>query len=68
MPEQMDILDKIEVDQVKHFLVGLREYLATNKPKYGEIIRSTNTFTEEAETLLKQAIKDYTEEFLANTK
>lgn len=61
-------LDKIQVDQVKPFLVGLREYLGTNKTKYGEIVQSTNTFTNEAETLLKEAIKDYTEEFLANTK
>ncbi len=61
-------LDKIQVDQVKPFLVGLREYLGTNKTKYGEIVQSTNTFTDEAETLLKEAIKDYTEEFLANTK
>jgi F-type H+/Na+-transporting ATPase subunit alpha len=61
-------LDKIQVDQVKPFLVGLREYLGTNKTQYGEIVQSTNTFTDEAETLLKEAIKDYTEEFLANTK
>jgi F-type H+/Na+-transporting ATPase subunit alpha len=61
-------LDKIQVDQVKPFLVGLREYLGTNKAKYGEVVQSTNTFTDEAETLLKEAIKDYTEEFLANTK
>ena len=37
MLEQMVILDKIQVDQVRPFLVGLREYLGTNKPKYGEI-------------------------------
>jgi F-type H+-transporting ATPase subunit alpha len=59
-------IDKIEVDQVRAFLVGLRQYLATSKPQYGEIIRSTNTFTPEAETLLKQAITDFTEEFLAS--
>nr|YP_009105535.1 CF1 alpha subunit of ATP synthase [Lobosphaera incisa]AIT94206.1 CF1 alpha subunit of ATP synthase [Lobosphaera incisa] len=59
-------IDKIEVDQVRSFLVGLRQYLATSKPQYGEIIRSTNTFTPEAETLLKQAIADFTEEFLAS--
>lgn len=61
-------LDKIQVDQVRSFLVGLREYLGTSKAKYGEIVQSTNTFTDEAETLLKQAIKDYTEEFLASIK
>ncbi len=61
-------LDKIAVDQVRLFLVGFREYLSTSKPKYGEIVQSTNTFNEEAETLLKEAINDYTEEFLASVK
>ena len=61
-------LDKIAVDQVRSFLVGLREYLSTSKPKYGELVQSSNAFSSEAETLLKEAIKDYTEEFLANVK
>lgn len=61
-------LDKIAVDQVRSFLVGLREYLSTSKPKYGELVHSSNAFSSEAETLLKEAIKDYTEEFLANVK
>ncbi len=61
-------LDKIQVDQVRSFLIGFREYLSTSKAKYGEIVQSTNAFSDEAETLLKEAIKDYTEEFLASTK
>lgn len=61
-------LDKIQVDQVRSFLVGLRQYLANNKPKYGEIIRSTNTFNDEAQSVLKEAIQEYTEEFLAVSK
>lgn len=61
-------LDKIRVDQVRSFLVGLRQYLSTNKPQYGEILRSTNTLTDEAQTILKQAIQEYTEEFLATAK
>jgi F-type H+/Na+-transporting ATPase subunit alpha len=61
-------LDKIRVDQVRSFLVGLRQYLSTNKPQYGEILRSTNTLNDEAQTILKQAIQEYTEEFLATTK
>lgn len=61
-------LDKIPLDQVRTFLVGLREYLALNKQEFGEIIRSTNSFTEKAETLLKEAIEDYTKDFLASTK
>jgi F-type H+-transporting ATPase subunit alpha len=51
-------LDKIPVDKVRSFLVELRQYLATNKPKYGEILRSSQTFTEEAENLLKQALQE----------
>ncbi len=61
-------LDKIRVDQVRSFLVGLRQYLSTNKPQYGEILRSTNTLNDEAQTILKQAIQEYTEEFLATAK
>ena len=47
-------LDKIEVEQVKSFLIGLRDFLASNKPKFGEIIQSTNTFTEEAQNCFKR--------------
>jgi len=61
-------LDVLPVDRVRAFLIGLRQYLATNKPKYGEILRSTNALTDEAQTLLKEAIKEYTEEFLASSK
>lgn len=61
-------LDKIAVGQVRSFLVGLRQYLANSKPKYGEIISATNTFTDEAQSILKEAIQEYTEEFLAIAK
>ena len=61
-------LDTIPADRVRSFLVGLRQYLATNKAKYGEILRSTNALTDEAQTLLKEALKEYTEEFLASAK
>lgn len=61
-------LDKIAVEKVRSFLVGLREYLSASKPKYSELVQSSNAFSEEAETLLKQAITEYTEEFLVTTK
>ena len=61
-------LDTIPADRVRAFLVGLRQYLATNKVKYGEILRSTNALNDEAQTLLKEALKEYTEEFLASAK
>ena len=58
-------LDVIEVDQVRAFLVGLRQYIATSKPKFAEIINTTKAFSEEAETMLVEAIKEYTETFQA---
>jgi F-type H+-transporting ATPase subunit alpha len=56
-------LDKIEVTQVRTYLVGLRSYVANKFPKYGEIVRATLAFTPEAESLLKQAIDQYYDEF-----
>lgn len=61
-------LDKFQVDQVKPFLIGLRQFLAARKSEYGDIIRSTNIFNEQAEKLLIEAIKEYSEEFLASAK
>nr|YP_009911136.1 ATP synthase CF1 alpha subunit [Dryopteris crassirhizoma]QLD21344.1 ATP synthase CF1 alpha subunit [Dryopteris crassirhizoma] len=61
-------LDIPEVEQVKRFLVQLREYVITNKPQFGEITRSTKVFTEQAETLLKEAIKESTEIFILQEK
>ncbi|KAG6539950.1 hypothetical protein Mapa_018716 [Marchantia paleacea] len=57
-------LDVLETEQVKKFLIQLREYLVTNKPQFAEIIRSTKVFTEQAENLLKEAITEYIELFL----
>jgi F-type H+-transporting ATPase subunit alpha len=57
-------LDVIEVSQVKSFLTQLREYINTNKPQFGEIIRSSKVFTDEAQSILKQAIKEHTEIFV----
>nr|QKQ14622.1 CF1 alpha subunit of ATP synthase [Zygnema circumcarinatum] len=57
-------LDVIEVGQVKTFLTQLREYIVSNKPQFIEIIRSSKTFTSEAEGILKQAIQEHTEAFL----
>jgi F-type H+-transporting ATPase subunit alpha len=58
-------LDKLAVDQVRSFLVGFRSSLTNNFPKYGEIVRETNAFTPEAETILKEAINQYLAEFSA---
>ena len=61
-------LDTIEVAKVREFLIGLREHIASTKPKYAEIVRSTKAFTPEAEELVKQAIKEYTATFKASSK
>ncbi len=61
-------LDTIPVEKVKVFLTGLRDYLGKSKAKYGELVQSSNAFSEEAETLLKEAIKEHTEQFLADNK
>jgi F-type H+/Na+-transporting ATPase subunit alpha len=57
--------DKLNVEQVRPFLAGLRSYLANSYPKYGEIIASTQALTPEAENLLKQAIIEYLNDFNA---
>nr|YP_009131143.1 ATP synthase CF1 alpha subunit [Erodium absinthoides]YP_009131200.1 ATP synthase CF1 alpha subunit [Erodium absinthoides]YP_009138243.1 ATP synthase CF1 alpha subunit [Erodium chrysanthum]YP_009138265.1 ATP synthase CF1 alpha subunit [Erodium chrysanthum]ACH47711.1 ATP synthase CF1 alpha subunit [Erodium chrysanthum]AIA26356.1 ATP synthase CF1 alpha subunit [Erodium absinthoides]AIA26413.1 ATP synthase CF1 alpha subunit [Erodium absinthoides]AIA81376.1 ATP synthase CF1 alpha subunit [Erod len=56
-------LDSLEVGQVRPFLGNLRDYLKSQKPQFQEIISSTKTFTEEAETLLKEAIQEEMERF-----
>ena len=57
-------LDSLEVGQVRAFLSGLRDYLKTNKPKFSEMVNSSQKFSEEAEELLKAAIEEYKAIFL----
>nr|YP_010933363.1 CF1 alpha subunit of ATP synthase [Streptosarcina arenaria]WKT08814.1 CF1 alpha subunit of ATP synthase [Streptosarcina arenaria] len=59
-------LDSLDVSQVKPFLVQLREYISTNKSEFTRLVRSTKTFSSEAEAILKEAIKECTEIFLAS--
>lgn len=58
-------LDEIPVEKVVDFTKGLRDYLKTNKPKYGEIIGNEKQLSDEAETLLKEALVEYKKTFLA---
>ena len=58
-------LDDIPVEQITDYAKGLRDYLATSKPKYGENIRTTKAFSEESEGMLKEAIAEYKKTFLA---
>ena len=61
-------VDTIPVIKVRAFLAGLRTYMGTMKPKYGEEVRSTLKLSPENENLLKASILEYTEEFLATNK
>jgi len=58
-------LDKLTIPQVRPFLEGLREYISFNKPNYIETLQNTQVFSKEAETLLIEAINEYTPSFLA---
>lgn len=58
-------LDDLPVEKVVDFTKGLRDYLKTNKPKYGEIIGNEKQLSDAAETLLKEALVEYKKTFLA---
>lgn len=53
-------LDGLAIDQVRPFLVELRQNLATNKPNYGQMIRETEAFSPEAEAILKETLIELT--------
>ncbi len=58
-------MDEITVDKVAEFTSGLRNYLSTSKAKYLEIIGSEKVLTDEAKTLLEEALVEYKQTFLA---
>ncbi|NJR52680.1 MAG: F0F1 ATP synthase subunit alpha [Leptolyngbyaceae cyanobacterium CSU_1_3] len=58
-------LDDIPVDKITTYAKGLRDYLATSKPKYGEIIGTSKVLSDEAESILKESIVEYKKTFLA---
>jgi F-type H+/Na+-transporting ATPase subunit alpha len=58
-------MDDIDASKVTAFTKGLREYLATSKPKYGEIVASTKALSDEAETALKEGINEFKKTFAA---
>lgn len=59
------LLDDIAVDQVVEFVASLRNYIKNNKPKFVEIVSSEKKLTDEAETLLKEAITEAKQAFSA---
>lgn len=57
-------LDDIPQDQVTQFTKGLREFLNNSQPKFGEIIRAEKKLTDEAESILKDAVTEYKKTFM----
>jgi F-type H+-transporting ATPase subunit alpha len=56
-------LDDLDLGDVKAYCASLITYLATSQKPYIEIVTSTNQFTEEAESSLKEAIAESKEAF-----
>ncbi|BAQ66560.1 F0F1 ATP synthase subunit alpha [Geminocystis sp. NIES-3709] len=59
------LLDDIAVDKVVEFVAELRNYIKNNKPKFVEIVSTEKKLTDEAETLLKEAITEAKQAFSA---
>merc|ERR1712078_693556 len=59
-------LDDIEISDIKGYCASLISYLTTSQKPYLNIVSSTNQFTEEAETSLKEAIVESKELFAKN--
>jgi F-type H+/Na+-transporting ATPase subunit alpha len=58
-------LDEIDQEKVVAFVAGLRSYIQTSQPKYGEAVRASKALTPEAEEILKSAIGEYKKTFMA---
>ncbi|KJH72083.1 F0F1 ATP synthase subunit alpha [Aliterella atlantica] len=58
-------LDDIPVEKVAGYTQGLREYLRNSKPQYGELIRNEKKLGDEAEKILKEALVEYKQTFMA---
>ena len=59
------LLDEIPVDQIVDFSASLRNYIKTNKPQFVEIIKNEKKLTDEAESLLKEAVTEAKQAFSA---
>jgi len=58
-------MDDVPVDQIVAFSKALRDYIRTSKPKYAELIRSEKKIGGESEDILKEAIAEAKQAFLA---
>jgi len=57
-------LDDLEVSDVKKYCASLITYLSTSQKPFTEIVRTTNQFTDEAETSLQEAIAESKEAYM----
>ena len=60
-------LDSLNVQQVRSFLKSLCRYLDSRVSGYGRLIRETGALSKEAEDLLKIALVEHKDEFLARS-
>ncbi|WP_071517315.1 F0F1 ATP synthase subunit alpha [Geitlerinema sp. PCC 9228] len=60
-------LDDIPVNQVTSFMQGLRDYLNTEKPQFGEMINEKKVLTDEIVNTLEEGIKEYKQTFTVST-
>ena len=51
-------LDSIPVNEVRGFLIELRQYLSASKPKFGQLVRDSQVFSNEAEAVLKEGLTE----------
>lgn len=58
-------LDEVPVEKVIDFNLGLRSYLVNSKPKYVELVKAEKKLGDEAESILKEAIAEFTKTFMA---
>ena len=59
------LIDEVPVDKVVQFARELREYLKSSKPEFLTKVMSEKQLSDEAEAMLKEAIKEVTSSMLA---
>jgi len=59
------LIDEVPVDKVVQFARELREYLKSSKPEFISKVMSEKQLSDEAEAILKEAIKEVTSSMLA---
>ncbi|MEY3497288.1 MAG: synthase alpha chain [Pseudomonadota bacterium] len=57
-------LDNIELSKVRPFVDSLRTTLRNSKPEYAQMVRSTKTFSKEAEDIVKSCITSLKQSFV----